>query len=179
MMFDDFAGFKLLKFFLFNPSDDYNINEIAEKLKISTSTTKRYCDLFLKEEIVLLKEIGNQKRFSLNNYSIYVKQLKKTYSLIDFKKKDLEKIANSPALIAIYGSFASGDYFEQSDLDLLIVGDQDDINKQQLSKFRKRIKYDLQLFECTLPKWEKMKKEKNPFAESILKNHVIIKGENL
>jgi uncharacterized protein len=179
MIFDDFAGFKVLKFFLFNPSDDYNINEIAQKLKISTSTAKRYCDLFLKENYVLLKEVRNQKRFSLNNFSIYVRQLKRVYSLIYFKEHGIENIAKDANSFAIYGSFADGSFEKHSDLDLLIIGPKDCFDRSQLTKFGKEIKREIQLVDYTYPAWFKMKKEKHPFAEEIKRKHILVRGNEL
>jgi predicted nucleotidyltransferase len=179
-VFEDFVGFKFLEFFLFNASNDYNINEVAEQLEISTSTAKRYCDSFLEENVLILKRVGNQKRFSLNNPLVYVKQLKTVFSLIDFREKGIEKIvtANVHAMV-IYGSFASGEYLGDSDLDLLIIGKRDEINTQQLTNFKKLIKRELQLTVYDWVKWEKMKKEKHPFAESIQNKHILVKGDVL
>jgi hypothetical protein len=177
--FEKFVGYKVLDLFLFSPSSSFNINEAAEKTGISTGSAKHYCDEYLKEKLLCLEKIRNQNRFSLNNLSPYVRELKKTFALLHFRECGLDGIAIPPALIAVYGSFANGTFLGNSDLDLLVVGDKTEINQQQLSKFRDAIKYELQLISYSLPKWEAMKKAKHPFAEAILRKHILIKGETL
>ncbi|MFA5763416.1 MAG: nucleotidyltransferase domain-containing protein [archaeon] len=178
-LFDEFVGFKVLRFFCLNPSKELNINELAKELKISSFSAKKYCDLLLKEEMLLVKPIGNQKRFSLNNSSVYVKQLKRAIALLYFKEKGIENIAKDANSFAIYGSFANGSFEKYSDLDLLIIGPKGCFDRSQLTKFGKEIKREIQLVDYTYPAWFKMKKEKHPFAEEITRKHILVRGNEL
>ena len=178
-LFDEFVGFKVLRFFCLTPSEELNINELAKRLKISSFSAKKYCDLLLKEEILVLKVVGNQKRFSLNNSSIYVKQIKRVIALLYFKEKGIGKIAGDANSFAIYGSFADGSFDKESDLDLLIIGPKECFDRSQLTKFGKEIKREIQLVDYTYPKWAEMKKEKNPFVEEIKRKHILIRGNEL
>jgi len=178
-LFDDFVGFKVLRFFCLKPGAEYNINELAKKLKISPFSAKHYCDLLLKEGFVIMKAVGNQKRFSLNNASIYVKQVKRAVALLFFKEKGIDSIAKGINSFAIYGSFADGSFRGNSDLDLIIIGDKAGFDASQLSKFEKEINTEIQFTHYTYSKWASMKKEKHPFAEEILQKHILITGVEL
>ncbi|MCD6464059.1 nucleotidyltransferase domain-containing protein [Candidatus Woesearchaeota archaeon] len=175
--FEKYKGIKILKFFIFNPTKHFYLREIARKLKISTSTTKHFLDIFVKESIVSKQEKGNLSIFQLNNKSVYVKQLKKTFALLYFKKAGIETITNKT--LAIYGSYATGEFDEKSDLDLLVIGSRQDINYEALKKFEKTISTEVQLTIIPYYKWGKMKKNKDSFAMEVLLNHVLIKGQNI
>ncbi|MCX6802969.1 MAG: nucleotidyltransferase domain-containing protein [Candidatus Diapherotrites archaeon] len=179
-LFKSFAGFGVLELFLFHSLGTFNINEVGRETKLSVFSAKKYCDAFLKEGLLKVEDVGNQRRFSLNNNSPYTKELKKTFSLLWFKEREIEKIVSDKAhSFAIYGSFASGEFDENSDLDLLVIGLKEEIDNLQLSKFRKEIKREVQLVCYDWVKWEKMKKEKHEFAQSILGKHILIKGGKL
>jgi predicted nucleotidyltransferase len=179
-LLDSFAGLKVLKLFLFNPKKSFNINEVSRTTKLSVFSAKKYCDSFLKEGLFFVENVSNQRRFSLNYSSPYAKELKKTFALLWFKDLRIEKIVGENAhALAVYGSFANGEFDEESDLDLLIIGNKEEIDEGQLSKFRKEIKREVQLVCYDWVKWEKMKKEKHNFAEAILNKHILIKGSVL
>ena len=180
IIFGKFVGFKILELFLLNSKTSFNLNEIAKKLFLSVSSVKYYCDLYLKEELLVVSNIGNQRRFSLNNNSVYTRELKKVVGLFWLREKGLEKlVSKGTSSMAVYGSFASGEFDDDSDLDLLFLGINDDIDRVQVSKFGKEIKREVQIVFYSWIKWEKMKKEKHVFAESILRKHILVKGVNL
>jgi uncharacterized protein len=178
-LFDEFVGFKVLKFFCLNSGEELNINELARKLKISSFSAKKYCDLLYKEDFLKVNIVGNQKRFSLKNSSIYVMQVKRAIALLHFKEKGIDKIAEDANSFAVYGSFADGSFDNNSDLDLLIIGPKDCFNRSQLTEFGKRIKREIQLVDYTYPKWSIMKEEKNPFVMEIKIKHILIRGNKL
>ncbi len=178
--FESFTGNKILRFFLFNPTKEFHINGLARELNIGAGTAKYYCDSFLKENILFSRSQGNQRIFVLNNNYFLVKELKRTFALVWLREKGLEEVISKGTFsMAVYGSFASGEFDNNSDLDLLFLGVNDDIDRAQVSKFSKEIKREVQIVFYSWVKWEKMKKEKHPFAESILKKHILIKGNSL
>jgi uncharacterized protein len=177
--FNNFVGFKILNFFCLNPKTNLNIGEISRKLSLSKSSVKYYCDFFLKENIFLKEDIGNQKRFKLNN-TVYVKELKKSFALFFLKESSIDNIVNGNVYsFAIYGSFANGEFDDLSDLDLLVIGDKKDINFGLLSKLEKVLKRPIQLTIYDWVNWRKMAKEKNVFVDAVLKRHILLKGNVL
>lgn len=179
--FEKFAGFKVLRLFLFEPSNSFNINEVAKKAKVSVFPAKQYCDSFLKDEILLIENVGNQRRFSLNNKNPYVKELKRTFSLLKLEELGIEKIIDKEKAhsLAIYGSFASGEYGKNSDLDIIVIGERSDINFRQVTEIEKSLNIEIQLSIYNWVKWRKMEKEKNAFVEEVQKKHVLLWGVHL
>ncbi len=176
-IFEKYKGIKILKFFIFNPTKRFYLREIARKLKMSTSTVKTFLDLFVKEGIVIKEKIGNLSIFNLNNESVYVKELKKVFALFYFKENNIEKITNKT--LAIYGSYAKGEFDERSDIDLLVIGKKADINYKALKSFEDNVGIEVQLTVIPYYKWERMKEEKETFAMEVLSNHILIKGPKL
>lgn len=177
--FRKFVGFKILEYFLKNPTKETYLNELAKKLKISSRSVKIYCDLFVKESIIRRNIKGNLHIFTTNNDNFRVREMKRTYFLNLLAEKNIENIAKDCASIAIYGSHASGNYDEKSDLDILIIGDKKDVKKEVIVDIMKELDKEIQLNVIPIIKWEKMKKDADYFVKSIIGNHVLIKGVEL
>lgn len=173
------AGFKVLRFFLTHPSEEVYLKELSLKLKISISSTKIYCDDLTNENIILEKKRGNLRLFRLNRDDFAVRNMTKAFHLLQLKRQGVEKIAEGSASLAIYGSFAFGDFDEKSDLDLLVVGDEAEVRKDLVLELQSNLCREVQLTVIPPIKWEIMKKDRDRFAESVLRNHVLVKGTGL
>ena len=77
------------------------------------------------------------------------------------------------------GAYASGNYDEQSDIDILIIGEERHVKRDIVVNIMNDIGKEIQITVVPLTKWEKMKRDRDPFAESILRNHILIKGAEL
>lgn len=177
--FKKFAGFKILWFFVFNPRTEIYINELAKKLGISPSTAKFYCDIFSDEGIINTERRGNIRFSSLNNASVYVKELKRLLALLHFKESGIEKISGSSTSLAIYGSHASGEFEKDSDLDIIVLGKEGDVDKDYVLRFEKKVGKRVQVTVMPYHKWEIMKKQKDPFALEVLSDNILVSGKRL
>lgn len=177
--FRKFVGFKILEYFLANPTEKTYLKELAKKLNISPRSVKIYCDVFVKEELIHREIKGNIHLFSTNNKNYRIREMKKAYIVNLLGEYQIEKISEKCASIAVYGSHASGNYDEKSDIDILILGDNEDVNRDLVVKIMERIGKEIQLNVIPIIKWEKMKKNNDSFAKSIIRNHIIIKGVEL
>ena len=63
------------------------------------------------------------------------------------------------ASLAIYGSFARGDIDERSDLDLLIIGEESEVNRDGILKLQDSLDREVQLTVLPYYRWEAMKKD--------------------
>lgn len=177
--FRKFVGFKILEYFLRYPTEETYLNELAKKLQISPRSVKIYCDLFEKEGIIKREIKGNMHIFSTNNENFRVKEMKRAYFINLLAEMKIEKIAENCASIAIYGSYASGKYDEKSDIDIVVIGEERNVNRDSIVKIMQKIDKEIQLNVIPIIKWEKLKKEKDHFIQNILKNHILIKGVEL
>jgi predicted nucleotidyltransferase len=177
--FRKFVGLKILEYFLLNPTKKTYLRELAEILEISPRSVKIYCDIFEKDGLINRERKGNIHLFSTKNEDFRVKEMKKAYFVNLLGELGIQKISDECTSIAIYGSYASGNYDEKSDIDLLIIGDEKQINRDHIVRIMNRIGKEIQLNVIHMIKWEKMKKEHDVFAKSILRNHILIKGVGL
>ena len=177
--FRKFVGFKILEYFILNPTKTTYLKELAKKLDISPRSVKIYCDMFVKEGLIDREIKGNLHLFSTNNENFRIRQIKRAFFINILAELGIEKISEECNSIAIYGSHASGNYDEKSDIDLLIIGNEKQTNRDLVLKIMNKIGKEIQLNVISMTNWEKMKKESNAFTKSILRNHVLIKGAEL
>jgi len=174
--FRKFVGFKILEYFMLNPTEKTYLQELAKKLDVSPGSVNNYCNIFEKDGLIKREKKGNLHIFSTNNDNFRVRELKKAIFLNILGELGLEKISDDYTSIIIYGSHASGDFDERSDIDLLVIGNEDKVNKDLVVKIMKKVGKEIQLNVIQMIKWEKMKKKDDAFVKSVIKNHVLIKG---
>jgi uncharacterized protein len=173
------VGVRVLEYFLAHPNQEIYLRQLSLKLKISISSAKIYCDDFLKEGLVLEQRKGNLRLFRLNREDFAAKKMILTYQLMLLRQAGLNDVTKGSASLAIYGSYAAGNFNERSDLDILVVGEEADVNRDQVLRIQESIDRQIQLTVLPHLDWARMKKRKDRFVESILCNHVLIKGEEL
>ena len=178
-IFRKFVGFKILEYFLQHPTEETYLKELAKILKISPRSVKIYCDQFEKDGIITRKIKGNLHLFTTNNEDFRVREFKRAYIANLLAEHQIDTIAENAPSVALYGSHASGTYDEKSDIDLLIIGEEKQIQREQIIHIMHSIGKEIQLTIIPMIKWEKMKKTKDIFAQNILNNHMHIKGVEL
>ncbi|MEW5955655.1 MAG: nucleotidyltransferase domain-containing protein, partial [Candidatus Micrarchaeota archaeon] len=105
-----------------------------------------------------------------------VKAVKRAYFLEKLRRKNAESVAAEGAVsFAVYGSFASGEYDEKSDVDLLIIGRREQLSEKGVAELEKKLGKRIQVTVVPPQKWEKGR-QGEPFAQSVLRNHVLLKG---
>lgn len=144
-------------------------------------TAHRFCNSYHKDGLLHKAKIGNVHQFYLNEGDARVKSLKKfigPYIVADelYLKPFLEE-NNSILSIAIYGSFASGEYGDKSDLDIFILtADSRRPNTIPLAAIETRLGREIGITVMNLAEWRKKEKNKDNFFLSIKKNNVVVWG---
>ncbi len=169
-MLKNYNKYKLLKIFLYNPTEEFRLRELSRLSKISPLSVMNYLKEFEKEELInsykkreipfYKAEINNEKFREYKKISILFEI---NYSgLIDFL---WEKI--SPKAIILYGSYAKGESIENSDLDLFIVGRE---KKIDVGEYEKKLGVKIHLF------FEEDIKKISKELKNNLINGIILKG---
>ncbi|NLB01036.1 MAG: hypothetical protein GX837_08785 [Methanomicrobiales archaeon] len=73
----------------------------------------------------------------------------------------------------------SGTFDEQSDIDILIVGDEAWVDHDRVAALEAKTDREVQVTVVPYYRWERMKEEGDPFAASILENHMFVTGSRL
>jgi len=175
-IWDNYAGWKVLRFFLSNPSRQFYLRKAAKEAGVSTVSASTYLEEYAKAGVLEREKRGNLLEFRLNGDSEFSKLLKRTYGLyLARESKAVEKILErepNASTICLYGSYANGTYDEKSDFDLLVISPSEP----------KGIKINLlngnyPSILCVSPeKWRKL----NPdFKSSVLKSYTILYGSRV
>ena len=176
-----FVGWKILEHFLAHPSGEFYIKELARTLAVSPASVHSYCGQYVNDGILRSEKKANAKMMRLDNDSPLARAIKRMYAMASLWEAGLATaLGASPEAIsfALYGSFASGDYDDRSDADIIAVSDKK-IRREPFVKLQERLGRRVQLTELSLAKWIALKKEKDPFALSVLANNVVLRGAEL
>ena len=84
-----------------------------------------------------------------------------------------EKMCSSNAIVCIFGSYAKGNEKKESDLDLFIVGDIDEVT---LKKSAIIYNVSISVKKSNKADFIHLLKEKNPLMNEILEHHVLLSG---
>lgn len=177
-----FRGWKALEFFLENPNASSHTNEIARRIALGKSTISTYLTIYARDGLLNKRKTGNLISYSLNNESYVVKALKKFYVLQKLGETGfVQKFAsyNQPVSLVLYGSYASGEYTEHSDVDILAISQSKRLDQPLLNKLEKALKKEVNLEVYAQGEWRKMVRAERTFAVSVKKNHVLLYGAEL
>ncbi|MBN2121434.1 nucleotidyltransferase domain-containing protein [Candidatus Micrarchaeota archaeon] len=176
MSFHSFAGIKVLGWFLEHPTQKAHFRELCRHLKLHPLTVKSYCDEFLENEWLLEERKANLRIFFLNDGHFAIKSMKRAYFLEKLRELKIASAVDETVIsFALYGSHASGEYDEKSDVDFLVVGRREGVDSNMLKNLERKLGKSVQLTVISLEKWER-NKEKDPFALSVLRNNVLLGG---
>jgi len=187
------SEFKILKLIYENPG--IRLNELIKRARVSVNTAKERLNHLLNLKIIHEEKITGGKRVILKNFfpNLNTEEGKNVFSLIESEKKQdfIEKnkklkgafnqiLKNSEKeikIILVFGSFASNSQTKDSDLDILFLTNKK-INKNNLKKEIERsfVTFNHEL-SPRIDTFNNFKKNINSGVyQTILKNHIIIKG---
>ncbi len=173
--------FDVMKAFLGNYSLEVYGRGLVKKVKISQKNIALTLEELEKAGILSSKTRGNARHYSLNKNNPLIRKyiiLAEIENSLEFLKKHpkisqiLSKI-DSNQIICIFGSYSKGIETNDSDLDLLIVGQFDETRIKSIGE-----DYNLKISikKCSETEFISSLKAKSPLLKEILENHVIISG---
>lgn len=143
-----FKKINILRFFFDEPTREFNIREMARISKIAPATASKDLKLLMEENLLSLREERGFKLYKANIENDTYLDAKKLYSIRKIKESglinELNKFYLKPVIV-LFGSCASGMDTETSDVDLLVISEN---NKDfpSLKKFEKKLGKKLQIF---------------------------------
>lgn len=117
---------RVLGLFYGNPNSDYHTNEVIRLTQSGTGAVQRELKNLSSAGLIIIKQVGNQKRYQANRESPFFSELRtiviKTFGLADVLKNALHPIANQIQFAFVYGSVAKQEDTAKSDIDLMLIG---------------------------------------------------------
>ena len=168
---------ELLALYFTNPNKKYYLRELERLLSFSVGNIRRELIKLESTGLFLSENKGNLVYYYLNQSYPLFEELKsiifKTSGAPKMLQNFLEKF-NGISQAFIYGSFAKREEKEDSDIDLLIIGE---VNEDKLieviSKLERRLQREINYAIFGKEDFKKKKEERNPFILDILKEKKI------
>jgi len=183
-LFQESVLWKVLTYFLLHPKTSIYVKQLSRELKISPSGTNRALKLLANAGILSKEEIGKAHYYLLNNNLPFVKSLKTSHFLAVIKNWEIEKkfYEKDESLISLvlYGSYAAGDFDERSDIDVLLISPS--TREHFLSLLQEMEIYlnrEVSLEVFNISRWRKIKNEETTFYQEIMRNHILLAGNEL
>jgi len=168
----------ILKTLVINPQNSYNINELSRMTGFALRGVDKELKNLLSGGILEKSVVGNQHRYQLNpNCSIYpeIKAIiVKTVGIAYVIKKALDPVKKRIDRAFIYGSFASGDFGIESDVDLFVVSDLSGLELTKvLSDAQDTIGRSINIAHFKWDEFSRRKKEKDHFISNVTSGPII------
>lgn len=179
-LFDRYVPWKILWYFATHPTTQTYVKELARKLDISSGMCSNVLRELEKEGILERKELGKAHYYRLKG-SYLTRELKRFVGLALIKESGMvEKAMDEEqkiVSIALYGSYATGDFMEKSDLDILVI-----TNRKGMVDLPFSIKETdvvINTVQLGPGEWLKLKRSKDPFYLEVQRKHILLHGGEL
>lgn len=170
-----FKGWVVLEFFL-NGNRAY-IKELSRLLRVSPQTAQRYLRLYEKEDVLKKEDIGNASLYVLADTPL-TRELKRNYLLMKIFPKVSGIVERNPniACLALYGSAASGEYDQSSDIDLLAISGPNKLDLSSIKDIEGLLGREVHVEVMSLGRWRSLGEKRDAFYLSVSKNHLLLYG---
>lgn len=159
----------VIKLFFEEPTKHWHFKEIQTRINIADNKISRWLKKFIKMKLINKIKVKGKMPYYISNYNNSEYQnKKKLFALKEFNEKGfLNHLTdlNSKTII-LFGSFSRWDWHKNSDIDLFIYGNDNNLKK---TKYEKLLNHQIQIFNF------KNKSELKKIPKELLQN--IIKGD--
>ncbi|MBI4738836.1 nucleotidyltransferase domain-containing protein [Candidatus Woesearchaeota archaeon] len=124
---------KILNLILGNsPLKEWHFNEIVGEAKVTRAVANKWLKRYVQEGLLKkIKEKGRFPYFTAGSNNPFYHSLKRVYALEQLHKSGLIakllSLKNARTVI-IFGSIARGDWYNDSDIDIFVYGDAEDLD---------------------------------------------------
>jgi len=167
---------KLLIYYFANTQTEHHLSELARILTVDPANLDKKIKQLEHDGLFKVHARGNQKIYSLNHhfplYREYKNIISKTYGIEDMLKQVLKKMAGVQNAY-IFGSYATGNFDNFSDIDLLVIGEHDALKlSTAIHKIEKMVDREINIVEFRANDFKKQIKT-NPLLINIFKKSTI------
>lgn len=170
----------VLKLLIEHQDEELSIRQISKLRKINYKSAYNAVKLLEQEGIITLKVLGNNSKCSFNrkfNERVFAVEYERRQELLlknaNFKVmyKDLKKI-NQDFILILFGSYAKGTQHKNSDIDLMLISEDEKLVEQELNL----LPLNIHLIPLTKKEFNIMyiRKSFSVVSEAIKKNIVLI-----
>jgi predicted nucleotidyltransferase len=163
----------LLKILVLHPESAFNINELIRRTEFSPRGVEKELKNLLSAGILKREVVGNQHRYQLDPRCAIHREVKgiiiKTVGIAMLLKQALRSVEKEIDRAFIYGSFAKGDYGNDSDVDLFVVTELSGLKLAELiGDVQNEIGRSINVSQFKSDEFNQRKKQKDHFLTRVL-----------
>ncbi len=178
---------KILRLFFEYPNRTFLTREIFEDTKVGVGYGLKCMKLLLLSDLIKMKKVGNQKRYSLNKEHKFYPILneifsneRKNYPNISFFHRGIiaeiiEKLHNETVIL--FGSIAAGTATPQSDIDILIITEREHEVREKIKIIEKKSSVSIQGIILSREKLRENIEKKTRIIKNIAKEKIFLTGD--
>jgi len=183
-LFSKYAQWKILGHLLMHPNSKFHIKQMGRILGISPATVSSTLKDLEQYDLVDKEVVAQAHLYYLNLENPAVTSLKEFYGLmlVSSEKPEAAFLDADPDMLslALYGSYAKGNYDDMSDIDLLVISNSDKSKYLAVVKdLEERLKRTVSISVFKLHQWRGLAKKKDAFYESVVQEHVLLFGSGI
>lgn len=170
---------ELLKILVLNPESAFNINELSRRAGFSLRGVEKELKNLLSGGILKRKITGNQHRYQLDPLCPIQREIKgliiKTVGVSGLLKQALRSVEHEIDRAFIYGSFASGEYGNDSDVDFFVLSELAGLKLSELlGNVQNEIGRPINVSQFTSDEYNERKEHNDHFLTRVLEGPKII-----
>ncbi|MFH0817351.1 MAG: nucleotidyltransferase domain-containing protein [Candidatus Micrarchaeota archaeon] len=179
-LFEETVKWKILSFFFANSDKEFYVNELSRSTGVSSGSVSITCGSLLKEGLLKRIERGNLLFYKLNGDNPLVRKLKTTWFLERLLRLRKSWENEEFQSVALYGSYASGEFVSKSDVDLLVITNvKEEVVFDAFRKIMEKNNREVSITVMPVSKWMKIAKERDRFYTEVISNHILLYGTSL
>lgn len=153
-----------------NYREKYHTRELVRRLGMGLGTASKCLRILEKEELLIKENLGRLTLYQANMENPLLKELKLVFTLmeIDGLIKELKEVSSR---IILFGSCATGEDTEQSDIDLFVLTEDVKSANKILEKYQTSRKVSQVVMDSL--EFRNLKKKDMPFYSRILKGRIL------
>lgn len=157
---------KILSLFVLNPDKSFYGRELSKKTKISLGAISNALRLFKKNGILASEKKGKTSLYKLRLPNPYIERFKVLNTLLLIEPL-VERLKGISRRIVLYGSYATGAFTSESDLDILLVSERREEAAKILETFRAKVNFQISAVIKNQVEWMKLEKESPDFFNEV------------
>ncbi|MBN1899109.1 MAG: nucleotidyltransferase domain-containing protein [Spirochaetes bacterium] len=161
---------KILSLFAMNPDQSFYLRQISRRLNISLGAVHGALLILEENGILVSQDIGKTKIFKLERSNFIIKIFKTLNTLLILEPL-IHLIKENSSSIILYGSYSTGTFTTESDLDLFIVSEEKENIKNLIESFSRKTDLEIRPIIMNLVERIKLENEDPEFYNEI--NHGI------
>lgn len=180
----------IISLFRGNYFSQFHIRAMAKLIGKSHVSLLPHLKSFGNDKILISKEVGKSKVYSLNLENNQVREFlslsekKETLNLLN-KEFLIKKLydeflnLNLNGCLVLFGSYASSTYNKESDIDLLYIGEIKESEKKKIKQFGKTYNKEIHLTSMNLKQFKEQLNKQGALIKEIVRNHIILYSHDI